>query len=76
MNETSATRARHHPNQGVRGLIYRLFGSNGSFMIRDIVQPRETNVLVEQEGCQLIMALWFDKPVENCRESAADSVYR
>ena len=76
MNETSATRARHHPNQEVRVLIDRLFGSNGSFMIRDIVQPRETNVLVEQEGCQLIIALLFRNQWKIVEKSAADSVYR
>jgi hypothetical protein len=45
MNETSATKARHHPKREVRFFIDSLFGSNGSFMIRDIVKPRETNVV-------------------------------
>jgi hypothetical protein len=57
MNETSVTKARHHPKREVRFFIDSLFGSNGSFMIRDIVKPRKTNVVAEQDGCQLNMAL-------------------
>jgi len=76
MNETSATKARHNPKREVRFLIDRLFGSNGSLMIRDIVKPRKTNVVAEQDGCQLNMALCSTNRWKIVEKSAADSVYR